>query len=133
MDLVNKDKLIHQLQSEINKTQTNVMEYLEDAKNIQKENEFLESVTNDYKRYHGYILKEKEREHRQMQMLVNYLNKILREAGLSAELANRARFQQNQILGEMENIKGELDRLTKPPPIQTNVVNIYDGKQRRRE
>ncbi len=133
MELANRDKIIYLLRSEISKTQNTVMEYLEDTSKVQKENEFLESVTNDYKRYHGYILKEKEREHRQMQMLVNYLNKILREAGLSAELANRARFQQNQILGEMENIKGELDRLTKPPPIQTNVVNIYDGKQRRRE
>ena len=133
MELANRDKIIYLLRSEISKTQNTVMEYLEDTSKVQKENEFLESVTNDYKRYHGYILKEKEREHRQMQMLVNYLNKILREAGLSAELANRARFQQNQILGEMENIKGELDRLTKPPPIQTNVVNIYDGEQRRRE
>ena len=112
MDLVNKDKLIHQLQSEINKTQTNVMEYLEDAKNIQKENEFLESVTSDYKRYHKHILSEKEREHEQMTNLINYLNTILKEAGVSAEIANRARFQQNRILEEMDKIKGELDNLT---------------------
>ena len=77
MELANRDKIIYLLRSEISKTQNTVMEYLEDTSKVQKENEFLESVTNDYKRYHGYILKEKEREHRQMQMLVNYLNKMM--------------------------------------------------------
>jgi hypothetical protein len=45
-------------------------------------------------------------------MLIGYLDKVLQEAGLSAEMANRARFQQNKILGEMDKIKGELDRIT---------------------
>ena len=112
MDLAKRDKIIDLLQSEINKTQASVMEYLEDANKVQKENEFLESVTNDYKRYHNYILKEKERERNQMILLINYLDKILQEAGLSAQMANRARFQQNQILGEMEKVKNELDNLT---------------------
>ena len=112
MDLTRRDKLIEQLQSEIDKTQDTVMGYLEDTKKVRNENQFLESVTNDYKRYHKYILDQREREHNQMQQLIIYLDKVLQEAGLSADLANRARFQQNQILGEMENIKMELDRIT---------------------
>ena len=112
MDLATRDKIIELLQSEINKTQDSVMGYLEETKKVQNENEFLESVTNDYKRYHKYIVDEKERERKQLQMLMGYLDKILQEAGLSAEMANKARFQQNQILGEMDNIKGELDRIT---------------------
>jgi hypothetical protein len=112
MDLATRDKVIGLLRSEINKTQDTVIDYLEEAKNVQNENAFLESVTNDYKRYHNYILSEKERERKQLQTLMGYLDKVLQEAGLSAEMANRARFQQNQILGEMDKIKGELDRLT---------------------
>ena len=112
MDLATRDKVIGLLRSEINKTQDTVIDYLEEAKNVQNENAFLESVTNDYKRYHNYILSEKERERKQLQTLMGYLDKVLQEAGLSAEMANRARFQQNQILGEIDKIKGELDRLT---------------------
>ena len=112
MDLATRDQVIELLQSEINKTQDTVLHYLEEAKNVQNENEFLEGVTNDYKRYHNYILLEKERERKQLEMLIGYLDKVLQEAGLSAEMANRARFQQNQILGEMDKIKGELDRIT---------------------
>ena len=127
MDLAKRDKFIELLQSEINKTQDSVMGYLEETKKVQNENEFLESVTNDYKRYHKYILDEKERERKQLEMLMGYLDKILQEAGLSAEMANKARFQQNKILGEMENIKGELDRITGERPqqhLQTNMRNI---------
>ena len=96
MDLANRDKIIELLQSEINKTQDSVMGYLEETKKVQNENEFLESVTKDYKRYHKYIVDEKERERKQLEMLMGYLDKILQEAGLSAEMANKARFQQNQ-------------------------------------
>ena len=47
-------------------------------------------------------------------------------------MANRARFQQNQILGEMDKIKGELDRITGEQqhtqaahhPQQTNLRHI---------
>ena len=132
MDLATRDKVIELLRSEINKTQDTVIGYLEEAKNVQNENEFLESVTNDYKRYHNYILSEKERERKQLQTLMVYLDKVLQEAGLSAEMANRARFQQNQILGEMDKIKGELDRITSEQhqaqavqhPQQTNLRHI---------
>jgi len=127
MDLANRDKIIELLQSEINKTQDSVMGYLEETKKVQNENEFLESVTKDYKRYHKFIVDEKERERKQLEMLMGYLDKILQEAGLSAEMANKARFQQNKILGEMDNIKGELDRITGERPqqqLQTNMRNI---------
>jgi hypothetical protein len=124
MDLANRDKIIELLQSEINKTQDSVMGYLEETKKVQNENEFLESVTDDYKRYHKYIVDEKERERKQLEMLMGYLDKILQEAGLSAEMANKARFQQNKILGEMDNIKGELDRITGEPSQQQPQTNI---------
>ena len=56
MDLATRDKVIELLRSEINKTQDTVIGYLEEAKNVQNENEFLESVTNDYKRYLNEII-----------------------------------------------------------------------------
>jgi len=127
MDLATRDKFIATLQSEINKTQDSVTGYLEETKKVQGENEFLQSVTSDYKRYHKFIVDEKERERKQLEDLMGYLDKILEEAGLSAEMANKARFQQNKILGEMDNIKGELDRITNKQPqqqLQTNMRNI---------
>jgi len=112
MDLANRDNIIEDLNEKINQAQDNVIDYLEDSKKVQNENEFLESVTKDYEKYHKHILNEKKRERNQLQMLTGYLDKILKEAGLSAEIANKARFQQNNILEEMDKIKSELDRIT---------------------
>ena len=39
MDLATRDLVIELLQSEINKTQDTVLDYVEEAKNVQNENE----------------------------------------------------------------------------------------------
>lgn len=112
MDLAQRDKFIQQMQCEIDNTQDTIMEYLRDAENVQKDNEFLESVTNDYKRYHEYILQQKKEQREHIEMLSSYLDKNLDQANLSLEMAKRARWQQNQILGELEKVKTELDKIT---------------------
>ena len=112
MDLAQRDQFIQQMQCEIDNTQDTIMEYLRDAENVQKDNEFLESVTNDYKRYHGYILQQKKEQREHIEMLSSYLDKNLDQANMSLEMAKRARWQQNQILGELEKVKTELDKIT---------------------
>ena len=111
MDLAKRDLIMQQLQSEIKKTQDEIVVFLNDAKQTNTENQFLESVVNDYKSYHNYILEQKKREHNQMQHLLLYLENALKEASMSKEMANRARFQQNQILGEMDKVKLELNKI----------------------
>lgn len=111
MDLAKRDLIMQQLQSEIKKTQDEIVVFLNDAKQTTSENRFLESVVDDYKSYHNYILEQKKREHNQMQHLLLYLENALKEASMSKEMANRARFQQNQILGEMEKVKLELNKI----------------------
>ena len=111
MDLAKRDKIMQQLQSEIEKTQGEIIIFLNDAKKTNNENQFLESVVDDYKSYHNYILEQKKREHDQMQHLLFYLENALKEASMSKEMANRARFQQNQILGEMDKVKLELNKI----------------------
>ena len=112
MDLAQRDQFIQQMQYEIDNTQDTIMEYLRDAENVQKDNEFLESVTNDYKRYHEYILQQKKEQREHIEMLSSYLDKNLDQANMSLEMAKRARWQQNQILGELEKVKTELDKIT---------------------
>ena len=123
LKIISKYSFFSKLYGFLNSLKSSKKKIVPFIKNFQiDENEFLEGVTNDYKRYHNYILAEKERERKQLEMLIGYLDKVLQEAGLSAEMANRARFQQNQILGEMDKIKDELDRITANP--QYNTSNI---------
>ena len=112
MKLIKRDQIMQKMQLEIQKTQEDILVFLNDSIKTSSENQFLESVVKDYKNYHKYILEQKQREHNQMEKLLLYLENTLKEADMSKEMANRARFQQNQILGEMERVKIELDKIT---------------------
>jgi hypothetical protein len=114
MKLIKRDQIMQKMQLEIQKTQEDILVFLNDSIKTSSENQFLESVVKDYKNYHKYILEQKQREHNQMEKLLLYLENTLKEADMSKEMANRARFQQNQILGEMERVKIELDKITNP-------------------
>ena len=111
MDLARRDEILLLLQKEIQSNKRQILEYLEDAEKTQKENRFFDGIRDDYVRYRNHIVAEKERERVQMELLIEYLERILEETELSLEEANRARYEQNRILGQLEEVKRELDEL----------------------
>ena len=111
MELSTRDKMIMQLQDAIKENQDGVLSKISELNIIEKDNRFLRSVYTDYKKYHDYIIQEKKREQQQMKMLAQYLEKILLEANLTDSMAQRAILEQNRILGQLNEIKSELDKL----------------------
>ena len=111
MDIAIKDTLIKQLQQAIKENQDGVLVQMKELDTVQKDNRFLQSIYEDYKRYQNYIIKEKEREKRQMETLVHYLEKIIMETNLTDAMTKRAILEQNHILGQLDNVKSELDKL----------------------
>ena len=73
-----------------------------------EQNEFLENVRNDYKKYYDYIIKEKE-EYKAMNLLKDYLSTLMVEGKLTDRDVKSAKHEQNEILSEMGKIKTELD------------------------
>ncbi len=111
MDLSKRDEMILQLQEAIKDNQNDVLIKIKELDSVQKDNRFLGSIYEDYRRYHNYIIQEKEREKRQMERLVHYLEKILLEANLTDAMNRRAIMEQNRILGQLDTVKKELDKL----------------------
>ena len=111
MDLAMRDKIIQHLQVEIKRTQGNVMDQLVDIDEIRRENSYLNDVYDDYRRYHTYIIDQKRRQKEQMEMLVNYLEKSLMEAGVTDSMEKHARFEQNRIMKDLDTIKEELEEI----------------------
>ena len=111
MDIAIKDTLIKQLQQAIKENQDGVLVQMKELDTVQKDNRFLQSIYEDYKKYQNYIIKEKEREKRQMETLAHYLEKIILEANLTDAMTKRAILEQNHILGQLDNVKSELDKL----------------------
>lgn len=111
MDVARRDQKLLLIQSEIKNNKRQILEYLVEAENTRNDNCFLDSIRDDYRRYRDYIVEEKRRERAQMELLIGYLERILDESQLSLEEANRAKYEQNRILGQLDAVKQELDEL----------------------
>jgi septal ring factor EnvC (AmiA/AmiB activator) len=111
MDIATKDKIFSALRSEIKSVQSGILDQLQDIGEIQNENEFLVGITDDYKRYHSHMLNQKKQERKHLEILVDYLEKSLMEAGMTETVEKRVRFEQDRILKSLGNVKTEIEEI----------------------
>ena len=76
-----------------------------------KENEYLEMVRNDYKKYYDYIAKQKEDQIRAMNYLSQYIDEIIVNGKLTDADLENAKMEQDELLREMDYIKRSLDEI----------------------
>jgi hypothetical protein len=87
---------------------------LEKQKTLQqtaKENEYLEMVRNDYRKYYNYIVKQKEDQISAMNYLKQYIDEIIVDGKLTDVDLENAKMEQDELIQEMDNIKGKLDEI----------------------
>jgi|TARA_R110002074_G_C12400501_1_gene654105 hypothetical protein len=111
MEIANRDKMIDTLRLEIDRVKGGVLNQLQDIGEIQKENEFLTEIMGDYKKYHNALKRQKHREENHLKMLVDYLEKQLMEAGMTESMEKQARFEQNRILKDLDDLKMEMKEI----------------------
>ena len=88
---------------------------LEKQKTLQqtaKENEYLEMVRNDYRKYYNHIVKQKEDQINAMNYLKQYIDEIMVNGKLTDMDLENAKMEQDELIQEMDNIKGKLDEIT---------------------
>lgn len=76
-----------------------------------KENEYLEIVRNDYKKYYDYIAKQKEDQIRAMNYLSEYIDEIIVNGKLTDADLENAKMEQGELIQEMGQIKDTLDEI----------------------
>ena len=94
---------------------------LEKQKTLQqtaKENEYLEMVRNDYRKYYNHIVKQKEDQIKAMNYLNQYIDEIIVDGKLTDVDLENAKMEQDELIQEMANIKGKLDEIIE---LQTDV------------
>jgi hypothetical protein len=87
---------------------------LEKQKTLQqtaKENEYLEMVRNDYRKYYNHIVKQKEDQINAMNYLKQYIDEIIVDGKLTDVDLENAKMEQDELIQEMDNIKGKLDEI----------------------
>ena len=112
MDILEKELLARQLQVEISKNNAALLAGLYKMENMRHNNTFLEDVYNDYKRYHDYIILEKQKQKVQMEFILEYLENSIEGRGLSEEMVNRAKFERKNILRSLNSVRDDLNELT---------------------
>jgi len=76
-----------------------------------KENEYLDMVRNDYKKYYDYIAKQKEDQIRAMNYLSQYIDEIIVNGKLTDADLENAKMEQGELIQEMGEIKSKLDEI----------------------
>ena len=88
---------------------------LEKQKTLQqtaKENEYLEMVRNDYRKYYNHIVKQKEDQINAMNYLKQYIDEIMVNVKLTDTDLENAKMEQDELIQEMADIKSKMDEIT---------------------
>jgi hypothetical protein len=78
---------------------------------LQKDNAFLGQVRDDYQRHYAFMVEEKEREKRAMNMLHQYVDDIMRSGKLTAADLQEAKQEQEGILSEVKQIQRGIEEI----------------------
>ena len=101
---------------------------LEKQKTLQqtaKENEYLEMVRNDYRKYYNHIVKQKEDQINAMNYLKQYIDEIMVDGKLTDTDLENAKMEQDELIQEMSDIKSKMDEITHVQ--QEKVADDNDG------
>ena len=90
-----------------------------------KENEYLEMVRNDYRKYYDYIAKQKEDQIRAMNYLSQYIDEIIVNGKLTDADLENAKMEQGELIQEMGQIKDTLDEIVE---LQTEESDEFMSK-----
>jgi len=90
-------------------------------KTVQKENQFLGIIKNEYNDYYNYILKQKQDQIQALNRLNEYINELQSSNELSKYNIDDSKQEQQKIINEINSIKHKLNELiskTSDKPIE---------------
>ena len=112
-NLVSKEREFLALQNKINSQKEFLEKNASKIKSIENQNQYLKTVRDDYKKYNNFIVQNKNDQIKAFTMLDNYLNDLTTNGSLSENKLKSAQNEQNEILQMIQNIKSNLNEITK--------------------
>jgi hypothetical protein len=111
--LENRDNQLLQIENLIDAKRKMLIDKQKKFKNITKQNEFLNVVKQDYNKYYGYIVKQKQEQMSALSLLNNYIKDLTVSGKLSKNNVDDAKNEQQKILTEINSIKSGIDDIIK--------------------
>jgi len=109
--LVENDNKLLQIEELIEAKRVMLLEKQKKLKNISKQNQFLEAVKNDYTKYYDYIAQQKQAQIKALGLLNGYIQDLSISGQLSKHNIDDAKFEQEKILKEIDEIKKGLESI----------------------
>ena len=107
--LENRDQKLLQIENLIDAKRKMLIGKQKKFKNLTKQNEFLNEVKQDYNKYYGYIVKQKEDQMSALTLLNGYIKDLTISGSLSKNNIEDAKNEQVKILTEINSIKKGID------------------------
>jgi len=113
MNVGDRDNYLNQIEQQIQMKRRLLLEKRKYLEENAKENHFLENVRNDYKKYHDFILKQKQDQVKSMQFLNQYIDDLMVSGKLTEQDIVNSKREKQEIRSEVDKIKKDLDGLIK--------------------
>ena len=111
LPLAERDLYLIQIEQEIRNKKTLLVNKKKDLDKKHKLNQYLSGVKEDYSKYYDYILTEKQQQHQALNLLKEYINDLIKTEHLVDDQLRTAKYDQKDIIGEIDKIKAQLDEL----------------------
>ena len=109
--LVERDNQFIQIQQLIDAKRDLLYKKQKKLKSIQKQNQFLGVIRDDYQKYNNYIKQQKHDQIQALQIINNYINDLTESGELSKYNIEDAKVEQHKIMQEVNSIKAGLDEI----------------------
>jgi hypothetical protein len=109
--LAQRDMRLSQIENEIKNKKMLLVRKRKDLDKKEKLNEYLSGVKTDYNKYYDYIIGEKQQQMNTLNLLKEYLDDLVQTENLVDRQLKTVRRDQRDILGEIDNIRNELDNI----------------------
>ena len=109
LPLAQRDLHLIQIEQEIKNKKNLLIKKKKDLDKRQNLNNYLDNVKDDYTKYYQYIIQEKQQQYDSLLLLKEYMNDLIKTENLVDEQLRTARYDQKDIIGEIDKVKTELD------------------------
>jgi cell division septum initiation protein DivIVA len=111
MSIAQRDLKLLQIESVIKHKKALLIKKKKDLEKKVKVNSFLEDVNADYSKYYQHIVQEKQNQYNALNLLKEYMGDLIQTETLIDDHLRTAKHDQQDIIREINVIKGELDVL----------------------
>jgi|694.fasta_scaffold05763_7 ribosome biogenesis GTPase A len=111
LSLAQRDLQLIQIEQEIKNKKKLLVKKKKDLDKTHKLNEYLTDVKQDYTKYYNYIVGEKQQQYNALMLLKEYMSDLMKTEHLVDGQLRSVKHDQNDIIGEIDKVKAELDEL----------------------